>query len=111
MDPAGYAAYQQQYYAYMQHAAQYNPQYAMQLQQYYGGGPHGGPPGQPGPFQGQGGPAPPQFQQPYHHPGYGHPPQQQGYQVIRSFKNISSQNICLYRSRLRSKLIMEENLN
>ena len=90
MDPAGYAAYQQQYYAYMQHAAQYNPQYAMQLQQYYGGGPHGGPPGQPGPFQGQGGPAPPQFQQPYHHPGYGHPPQQQGYQVIRSFKNISS---------------------
>merc|ERR1719443_2678529 len=60
----------------MQHAAQYNPQYAMQLQQYYGGG----PPGQPGPFQGQGGPAPPQFQQPYHHPGYGHLPQQQGYQ-------------------------------
>ena len=82
MDPAGYAHYQQQYYSWMQQQAQFNPQYAMQIQQYYAqmgaGGPPGAAPGQFPPGQG----APPQFQPPYQqHPGYGAPPSQPGFQV------------------------------
>jgi len=89
LDPAGYAAYQQQqYYAYMQHvAAAGGPQ---QPHQFPGGyvqlqpgqlpGHFAAPHPAPAPFQpGPGAPA--QFQQPYQYPGYGPPPpQQQGYQ-------------------------------
>merc|ERR1719400_2701745 len=44
LDPAQYAQYQQQYYGWLQQQAQFNPQYALQLQQYYGP-----PPGPQGP--------------------------------------------------------------
>lgn len=82
MDPAGYAAYQQQYFGWLQHQAQLgNPQAAVQLQQYYaqyqGAAPH-----HPGhaPFHAQGPGGPPPMQQPYQYQGYGPPPQQPGYQ-------------------------------
>jgi len=85
MDPAAYAQYQQQYFGWLQHQSQFNPQYAMQLQQYYAqyGAPPGHPAQAPAPAPahlppGHGGP-PPQYHQPYH-PGYGPPPSQPGFQ-------------------------------
>ena len=71
-DPAQYAQYQQ-YYAYMQQQAQYNPQYAMQLQQYYAQYGGSGYPPQPGQMPHQPPPPPPSYA-----PGGGG---QHGYQV------------------------------
>jgi len=80
VDPAQYA----QYYGWLQQQAQFNPQYALQLQQYYGPGP-GQQPGHPPPGQQgvipqfQGG-APPQYQQQQHYQYQGYAPPPQGYQ-------------------------------